>query len=102
MNRSIVLAAFAAFALLGLAACEDKKDGSNPTASASVAASASAAPSATVAASATVSAAPTTTAPPVDPNALPTQADEGQKAAASIDKANYKSELDKLDKEIAK
>ena len=78
-------------------ACDDKKvDPTAASASAALSASApmasaSAAPSASVAASATATAAAT---------AIPSQADEALKAEKEIDKANYKSELDKLDKEI--
>ena len=80
-------------------ACDDKKvDPTAASASAALSASApvasaSAAPSADVAASATAAAAAAATA-------IPSQADEALKAEKEIDKANYKSELDKLDKEI--
>lgn len=79
-------------------ACDDKKVDDKTAASASAAlsasapmASASAAPSASAAASAAAAAA----------TAIPSQADEAIKAAKEIDKANYKTELDKLDKEIS-
>jgi hypothetical protein len=80
-----------------LVACDDKKVDDKTAASASAAlsasapvASASAAPSASVAASAA----------PAAGTAIPSHADEALKAAKEIDKANYKQELDKLDKEI--
>ncbi len=100
MNEALLAALV--LAGLALAGCDDKK--TDPGAQASASAAASAAPSATPSASvaATVSAAPTVTAPPADPNAIPNQSEGAQKAATEIDKANYKSELDKLDKEIGK
>lgn len=91
--------AFGLGALLALSACEDKKTDPGGAASASAAVSVAASASATPSTSA--SAAPTPTAA-VDPNAVPSHTDEAQKAAREIDKANYKSELDKLDKEIGK
>lgn len=96
--------AFGLGALLALSACEDKKTDTGAAASASAAlsaaASASAAPSAAASAAAS-SGSPSSTAA-ADPNAVPSHTDEAQKAAREIDKANYKSELDKLDKEIGK
>lgn len=76
-----------------LAACDDKKVDDKAAASASAALSASA-PLAS--ASAAPSAAPSAAASA----AIPSQADEAIKAAKEIDKANYKQELDKLEKEI--
>lgn len=93
--------AFALVALVALSACEDKKTETGGAASASAAVSVAASASASATPSASASAAPTATAA-VDPNAVPSHTDEAQKAAREIDKANYKSELDKLDKEIGK
>ncbi len=98
---SRVTLAFGLGALLALSACEDKKTDTGAAASASAAVSVAASASASAAPSASASAAPTATAA-ADPNAVPSHTDEAQKAAREIDKANYKSELDKLDKEIGK
>jgi len=77
-----------------LAACDDKKVDDKTAASASAALSASAP---VASASAAPSAAPSAAA--ASP-AIPSQADEALKAEKEIDKANYKTELDKLEKEI--
>ena len=105
MNRFILLA----FAL-ALAGCPKKAD--KEAADASPAASTSAAPqasdTATAAASASAAAPQTAAlpnAPPnlpgvsTDPNAPPSHEDHDKTATAQVHKGNYKSEMDKLEKE---
>jgi len=84
----------AALFMLALLAC-DKKDAASTAPSASVAS----APSASAAPSALASAA---AANARDANALPNETRAAKGARTSITKANYKAELDKLDKSIAK
>ncbi|GAC1547786.1 MAG: hypothetical protein NVS3B10_11550 [Polyangiales bacterium] len=83
---------------LVLAACDKKKDeGASPATSASVASAAST--SATVAANATTGA--KASAPLADKD-IPVKADFAGEVRKQITKANYKSELDKAEKEIGK
>ena len=90
--RTLSLALLALFALTG---CPKKKD-AVPDAAPSAAASDTAAPSA----SAEEDAAPPPTAA-VDPDWVPTHTADDTKAKKDIGKANYKQELDSLDKEIS-
>jgi hypothetical protein len=88
-----------AFALLGSACKKDESVASSGSASASVAASASGATSLT----ALNSASPTDSAalaPTADPDKLPPPAAAATQAAQSVSTANYKSELDTIEKEI--
>ena len=89
-----------AFALLGSACKKDESAATSSSASASVAAaSASGATSLT----ALTSASPTDSAvaaPTADPDKLPPPAAAATQAAQSVSTANYKTELDSIEKEI--
>jgi hypothetical protein len=105
MKRGVVLL-FASCVLVGC----PKKDGgqANPAGSSSASAlpasgspTASAAPATDPASDPTAAANVPPPAPdmPSDPNAPPVHDDHDKQAAAQIHKANYKAELDKLEKE---
>jgi hypothetical protein len=88
-----------AFALLGSACKKDESVATSGSASGSVAASASGATSLT----ALTSASPTDSAvaaPTADPDKLPPPAAAATQAAQTVSTANYKTELDAIEKEI--
>ena len=91
MNRSLAIATVTALSLVAFG-CSKTEPKTEPA----PATSAPAASSAPVA-----SAAPSTPPPePVAEEPLPSHAEEDQEAVHDIQKANYKQELDKLEKEV--
>jgi hypothetical protein len=91
---------FAAVLLLALATACSKTE-TAPTADAAPAAASAPSAMASASASAAPSAAPATAAPATaESDPLPTHSEAASKVRGDISKANYKAELDKIEKEI--